>query len=337
MISDVPNLSFTNLVASITASPVASERSPGDEAAKELAVKSLIDGSIKSNESQGVKTAVRLWDVKRDNMLVDHRKDEEHFAASINKLPVALLVIDDVNEGKWNLDQEIVWSSVDVRGGYGTYDQPGAPLKASLRDVIEDMLGKSGNTAVRVLVNYVLHGAPEVNKRLSATGKLPHTYLQPLDNGRFYLGYTSANDSLWIMKQIMKKEGEAAKISKDAMKDNIFGNFGVRSQLAGSPYLILVNKVGILNDADGNNRHDVGIIYNTEKGKAYIYSMLTTAPAGNAGATTRAEDSLKEMGHASLEYAGRSNGGHGSGEAGRSAPNALHEQSQPVAEGKILY
>jgi len=88
------------------------------------------------------------------------------------------------------------------------------------------------------------------------------------------------------------------------MKDNIYTDMGTRSQLAGNDYITLVNKVGILDDVEGDNRHDVGIIYNTKTKKSYAYSFFTTSPFDDADATPQADESLKEMGRYTLRFSG---------------------------------
>jgi hypothetical protein len=90
-----------------------------------------------------------------------------------------------------------------------------------------------------------------------------------------------------------------------AMATNIFTDFGVRSQLSDSGRILLVNKIGFLDDPDGFNRHDVGVIYNTRTHKAYGYSFLTTSPAATSDTSVpQAESSLKNMGADLLHFAG---------------------------------
>lgn len=331
MIANLPNVPLPQASNAIT---VNAEHYDADAASilKEVAVRRLINGSIKANEDMGVLTGVRIYDVGRDRIITDHKKNVEHFAASINKLPVALFVVEDIKAGRLSLDQQMTWQPSDVRGGFGDFDQPGAPLQASLQEVLEDMLNKSGNTAVRIMVNGALGGAAAVNERMAATGKLPHTYLQPVDSNRFFLGFTTAQDSMWVMKQLMKAKGQAADVARDAMETNIFADFGVRKELPGTEFVVLINKVGILDDeVDGNNRHDVGIIKNVKNGRKYVYSFLTTSPYTDAAATSRAEDSLEEMGGTLLDYAGRKKHGYGGFET------FDVRKATPAPEKKILY
>jgi beta-lactamase class A len=257
---------------------------------------------VHENEKQQIVTDVTLLDLDTEQKMYGHNEDTVHFAASINKLPVTLLLIENLKAGGVTLDTTVSWEASDVRAGNGQYDQPGAPTTATVRQVLFDMLNRSGNTAVRALVNKVLDGAEAVNARLAAKSELQHTRLIPLDAGRFYLGDTTSRESLWVLREIMKEDASYAQIVRNMLSSNIFENDGFRSQLAGNDYVVLANKTGLLYDPEGNNVHDVGIIYNTKTNKTYGYSVLTTSP--NDAVTPRADQSIKNMGKYVLKFAG---------------------------------
>ena len=299
---------------------------------KEIFLRHLVNGTIKQNEQKGVATGVTITDLASQRTLVGHNQDTEHFAASVNKIPVALLILEDLRAGGLQLDQVMTWQLSDVRAGFGTYDQPGAPLQATLREVLHDMLNRSGNTAVRILVNGALGGSANVNARFAAKPQLSHTYLIPLDANRFFLGNSTSRDSLWAFEQLMKKQDKYAKVMKNSLTTNIFADYGVRSQLAGNNYIVLANKIGLLDDVEGNNRHDVGIVYNTKTHKSYGYSFFTTAPYNETdpSATTQADQSLKDMGRYLLRFAGDKRQ-HQDG-----APHTLRSQPLPI-EQRVLY
>lgn len=271
---------------------------------KSLTLRYKIEQVIKKNNAEAITTGVDIVDLQINRTLISSHQDTEHFAASINKLPVALLLLQDLRAGVLNMDQVMTWQPSDVRGGFGFYDQPGAPLQATLGEVIHDLLNRSGNTAVRILVNGALGGAASVNDRWSTMPELSHTYLQPLDYNRFYLGYSTPHDSLWSMQQLMTTQDAYSEFMKNSMATNIFTDNSVRSQLAGNDFVVLINKVGLLDDVDGNNRHDVGIIYNIKSHKSYGYSLMTTSPFDSTTATPRAEESLEDVGRYLLRYAG---------------------------------
>jgi hypothetical protein len=173
-------------------------------------------------------------------------------------------------------------------------------------------------------------GAAAVNERWAKIPQLADTRLQPLDANRFYVGNSTPSDSLWAISQLLKKQDSYAKFLKDTLRTNIYADFGVRTQLSGNDHIVLVNKVGILDDdIDGNNRHDVGIIYNVLTKKSYAYSFFTTSAYADAAATPQAERSLKDMGRYTLRYAGDKK------KAGEE--QQLRTQQAPQAERRILY
>lgn len=272
---------------------------------KSLRLRHYIEHIVNKNESFGVVSDVSIIDVQSRQTVVGHKLDTEQFAASVNKVPIAQLVVTDLRAGKLKLDTKLAWTADDVRAGAGTYDQPGASLEATVQDLLYDMLNPSGNTAVRVFVNYSLGSAAQVNTRIVNELGLRHTYLQLLDSNRFYLGNSTSRDASRALQMLLAKQDTYSKFVKNALATNIYTDYGVRTQLAGNDFIVLANKVGILDDPEGNNRHDVGIIYNTRTRRSYAYAFMNTAygPAYNA-ATSQAGASLADMGKGTLRYAG---------------------------------
>lgn len=273
---------------------------------KSLRLRHYIEKIIVKNERLGVTTGVSVIDLQMQKPIVEHNLDTEQFAASVNKVPVAQLVLLDLRAGALQFDQVLTWEPSDVRAGLGVYDQPGAPLQATVRELLHDLLNPSGNTAVRALVNQGLGGAAAVNGRIVTEMQLEHTYLQPLDENRFFLGNSTARDSIEALRQLLSVNDEYGAFVKDALVTNVYTDYGVRSQLGEEEYIVLANKVGILDDiADGNNRHDVGIVYNTRTHRAYGFAFMNTALGDSYNtATAQAGISLADMGKGLLRYAG---------------------------------
>lgn len=306
---DTTLFSFTTAAQQQTLRSDLSGLSSGNiaDAAKAPVLDHYINQIIQTNESDNVVTDVSINDLQSGKMLVGHNLDMEQFAASTNKLPVTALLLADLRSGKVHMDTMLTWDASDVRDGEGVYDQPGAPLQGTVQDVLFDMLNRSGNTAVRILVNKVLGQAAAVNTRIQSELGLQHTYLQPLDTDptRFFLGNTTARDQARLIQIVLATQDQYGAFVKNALITNIYTNYGVRSQLAGNDYIVLANKIGILDDPDGNNRHDVGIIYNTKAHKSYSYAFLNTAPGENYETpTSQAGASLADMGAGLLRYAG---------------------------------
>lgn len=162
---------------------------------------------ITTNQQQNITTGVLInkehWFTKK---LVESDVTTEHFAASVNKVPVSVLLLEKLRTKQITLDTQLTWVASDVRGGAGDFDQPGAPLNGTVREILKDLLNKSGNTAVRIIVNKVLGGADAVNTAWKQRYNLQHTYLQPLegDPSKFYLGYTNSTESLKCSRKLLK-------------------------------------------------------------------------------------------------------------------------------------
>jgi beta-lactamase class A len=260
---------------------------------------------VADNERTNIRSGVSVINAEAGQSLFGHNLDEEHFAASVNKIPIATLVLNDLRLGALQFDQMLSWTASDVRGGGGVFDQPNAPTSATVEALLFDMLNPSGNTAVRVFVNHAFGGAAAVNQRFQQELGLEHTYLQPLQGTSFYVGNTTAREAMANMRTLLSGNDSYVEFVKNALATNTFEDYGVRSQLAGNDFIVLSNKVGILDDPEGNNRHDVGIVYNTKTGKSYGYAFLNTAPGEAYNLpTAQAGVSLADMGRAVLRYSG---------------------------------
>lgn len=272
---------------------------------KAVALRIYLQRSVDQNVASGVTTGVAVTDLQSGRSLYQHDTATEQFAASVNKLPIARLVLADLRSGKLTNDQVLTWTASDVRAGAGVYDQPGAPTSATVKDLLFDMLNPSGNTAVRVFVNQAMGGAATVNNRFKTELNLQHTYLQPLEGTAFYVGNTNAQEAATNITALLSGEDQYQQFVKHALATNIYTDYGVRTQLAGNDYITLANKVGILDDPDGNNRHDVGLVYNTKTHKTYGYAFLNTAHGSSFNlATSQAGVSLADMGRGVLRYSG---------------------------------
>jgi beta-lactamase class A len=273
---------------------------------KTAALRYQLDQIVNSDESQFIITSAKVNDLQTGQTLYSHGTDTSQFAASLNKIPIAMLLLQDLRTGKMHLSDTISWSAGGVRGGFGFYDQPGAPTTATIQQLIQDMLNMSGNTAVRVLVDKTSLGGPAaVNARLAQYPQLVQTRLQLVTSTSFYLGNTTTSEGLWAMEQVQKTKDSYEQLMQNAMATNIFTDYGVRSQLAGNSYIQLANKVGILDDTDaGSNRHDEGIVYNFQTHHSYGYSLMTTNFSPDLSANAPAEKSLESMGLVILRFAG---------------------------------
>lgn len=274
--------------------------------AKRLVLKLQLAKQIYENEKSNIDTSVIAYDITDNKPILSHNVNYEHYAASISKLFVTSILLQDLASGKTTLDTVVNWDATDRRAGAGVYDADGSPLTGTVRDVLFDMLNHSGNTAVRIIVNKVLGGAATVNERYASSyPNLKVTKLQPLDESRFLLGYTTASETNFIVDHLYKQNDTYGAFVKNALATNIFDDYGPRSQVKDKENITVIDKQGQLNDPEGNNRHDVGVIENKRNGHKIRYVLMTTnyeQPAGTL--TNQATASLQEFGRDMLRFEG---------------------------------
>src|SRR5215510_5271841 len=80
------------------------------ESFRSLRLRHYVDKIIRKNERAGVTTGVSVIDLQSQQAIVGHNLDTEEFAASVNKVPVARLILQDVRAGKLQWDQVLTWS-----------------------------------------------------------------------------------------------------------------------------------------------------------------------------------------------------------------------------------
>lgn len=329
MISDVPLLSDTTEKGDFQSSAY-HRQAPW--AAKRLILRSQLARQVRENEKEGIDTSVIVYDLTDRRPVYSHNTEYVHWAASLSKLFVTELLLEDLNAGKTNLDTVVSWDASDRRDGAGVYDAPGAPTSATVRDVLFDMLNKSGNTAVRVIVNKTMGGADAVNARYEAVPELKVTRLIPLGEGRFFLGYTTPAEVDYILNKLYRQEGEVPSFVKHALATNIFDDYGPRSQVKDKENITVIDKQGQLDDPEGNNRHDVGVIENAKNGHKLRYVLMTTnyeLPAGKE--TADAVLSLQAFGRDMLCFEGDARS------ESTVTPKMLKEESKEVTERRMLY
>lgn len=234
-----------------------------------------LDEVIAKNEQKDITTSVYFVDNTHNQVLYRYQIDKEYYAASVNKLPITLLLLEDLRSGKISLNDKVKLPKERLEGG-GRYDGDNRTREITVGQALEDLLKRSGNTVVRVIVAE-LGGARKVNERLSQDKNLRKTHLIERDNNEFWLGNTTARESLYIMNQVVAKQDTYGKLVQKALTDNIFDDYGVKAQHK-SGHVVLSNKIGQLSDPeDGDVRHDVGVIYNTQTGERYSFAILNHA------------------------------------------------------------
>lgn len=278
--------------------------------AKQLILKLQLAQQVQRNEKDGIDTSAIVYDITDNKPIYSHNVNYKHYAASVSKLFVTSLLLEDLRQGKTTFDTRLTWNTSDKREGEGKYDAKGAPLTGTVRDVLFDMLNQSGNTAVRAIVNQVLGGAAAVNQRYKTEyPQLSVTKLQPVAGtpSGFLLGYTTPAETDFILDRLYNQTDSYGVFVKHALATNIFNDYGPRSQVKDTTNITVIDKQGMLDDPEGNNRHDVGVIENAQNGHKLRYVLMTTNYEQPAGPLTeKASTSLQAFGRDMLRFEGDS-------------------------------
>lgn len=298
--------------------------------AKRLILRLQLAGQVQRNEKSKIDTSVIAYDVTDNKPVYSHNVNYEHYAASVSKLFVTSLLLEDLKAGKTTLSKVVTWDASDRRDGAGVYDAVGAPTTGTVGDVLFDMLNRSSNTSVRVIVNKVLGGANAVNQRYASEyPNLKVTKLIPVSETGFLLGYTTASETDFILNRLYKQTNQYWAFAKNALATNIFDDYGPRSQVKDSANITVIDKQGQLNDPEGNNRHDVGVIENAKNGHKLRYVLMTTNYEQPAGVLTdQATTSLQSFGADMLRFEGD--------KTPRTQNNSLKMQAPAALENKRL-
>jgi len=229
--------------------------------------------------------------IEVDYLIVDGAKrentegkgvDDVLFGASLGKLGIAKVAID------LHLDPEAikVWDPALRDGtGSGFYDQERAPHSAMIADLVSDMLGRSGNTPLRVL-SPLLGGAEAINAHYMQKG-YQRTRVFPGEEGnRVFLGPTTPREALMMLEDIFQgPETDLASIAQDSLRLNRITNQGIRRSVRGT-YLGIINKTGNYHgdDADPYSvAHDVGIVESVSRKRKLKYAIMTKSPRSDRG------------------------------------------------------
>ncbi len=220
--------------------------------------------------SYGVDFRYDVWDGEH----ASHERDIPMFAASLGKLPLALAVS---TEPGIHRNDEVVIRSSDLRNGRGAYDltemrQHGINgiFTTTVEEAVRDMLGRSGNTAYRVLARELAdrHGMGEsvgelLNERYFALG-FPRTNVMPRVASA-EIGLTTPEE---VMKQFSAIEDAAAEQGSQSLAatawhalsiDNSRGN-GLRRFVLPDGYDLLSKSAEYNGDENDPHvyRHEAG-------------------------------------------------------------------------------
>ncbi len=190
--------------------------------------------------------------------------DSEFPAASVGKVPIALYVLHQVEEGKIRLHDRFSIDKEFYLGGAGVikYMEPGVNL--SLKDIVSLMLITSDNTAAKFLVRYF--GGKHINTYLQSLG-FKKTGLGVYGE-KFDYGVTTPQEMATMLEKIYTRSFLSSSLSNlfiDIMK-HCHNDINIKRRLPDK--LEVANKGGIIPGV----RNDLGLIFTK---KPYILSIFS--------------------------------------------------------------
>ncbi|HKT06251.1 MAG TPA: serine hydrolase [Rugosimonospora sp.] len=206
--------------------------------------------------------------------LVARDADRVVRAGSVQKLAVAVALLDKVDRGELALEQRLELTAPIVAPGSGTYRlQAAYGDRLTLANLLVAMLQVSDNTAVRML-GRVLPG-PEVNEILAAKG-FAATRVRPLalDPHRFWLGTTTPRETHALLTglagQTLLSAGATAAMLRVLRWTAVGYTDGVRRLMSSAER----DRVAAKHAADGDLRHEVGVVFDRTGAPALTFALF---------------------------------------------------------------
>lgn len=248
---------------------------------------------------------------------VDDKADTPVWAYSVNKLAVALAVMDKVDKGTLKLDQKLTLTPDIIASGSGLYFlQTVYGDNLTVANLMTTMLLVSDNTAVRML-SQVASGA-EINQTLLNKG-FTATHVDPIaGSNRFYLGQTTPREMNRLLEGLAKHtlvSEQSSTFVLNIMRWVNGYNDGVRRNMSSLERAQIATKYGAFEDS----RHEAGIMFDAQNKPALIYVFMNDGGTdiGNYGSTNPAVEAEARMGREMFDIM---NGEWGTQPAGQMLP-----------------
>ncbi|MEU4773224.1 serine hydrolase [Micromonospora sp. NPDC023644] len=240
---------------------------------------------------------------------VSDEADRRIEAYSVNKVAVAVAVLDKVDRGLLTLDQRVeVTAAIVVPGGDGMFSLDGAyPSFVTLGHVLANLLTVSDDTAVRLCG--LVCPAAELNEILRGKG-FPNTQVQPVANpNRFFLGTSTPRETHDLLRALvggtlLSPAGTAFVLR--LLRAPVAYTDGVRRVMSSAERARVATKAGWYADA----RHEAGVIFDTAGAPVLTYALFADgqAEADDYGATHPAVEARARMGRRFLAAVDRLTG-----------------------------
>lgn len=228
-------------------------------------------------------------------------------AYSVNKIPVAVAVLDKIDRGELTLDQRVeVTEDIVVDDTDGIFGLDGAyPSSVTLGHTLATMLTVSDNTCVRLCG--LVCPARELNEILRSKG-FEHTQVDPVENpNRFFLGKTTPRETHTLLQKLVAGEllsEQSTTYLLTVLRSLTAFTDGFRLRLTSPERLRVATKAGWF--ADGRN--EAGVVFSQDGVPQATYALFAsgTFTGGEAvdedfGATHPAVQARAELGRVVLD------------------------------------
>ncbi|GIG92263.1 serine hydrolase [Plantactinospora endophytica] len=208
---------------------------------------------------------------------------------SVQKLAVAVAVMDKIDRGELRLDQKLDLTADIILGGTGIYFLHtvwGDDI--TVANFLTALLLVSDNTAVRMCGRVV--PALEINEILASKG-FTHTRVEPVANpNRFFLGVTTpreTHDLLWRLANKTILTPRSADFLLGILRWINGYHDGVRRNMSSAERSRVATKYGADYDELGAARHEAGIMFDAAGAPTLTYAMFADSlrDLDNYGAT----------------------------------------------------
>ncbi|MEU6152699.1 metallo-hydrolase family protein [Actinosynnema sp. NPDC047251] len=206
---------------------------------------------------------------------VEQDADRVVEAYSVNKIAVAVAVLDKVDRGLITLDQRVeVTQAIVIQDTDGIFGLDGAyPSSVTVGHALAALLTVSDNTAVRL--SGLVCPALELNQILRDKG-FTHTQVVPVANpNRFFLGTTTPRETFTLLQKLVKGEllSEASTTHLLTVLRSLTSfTDGIRLELSSAERLNVATKAGWF--ADGRN--EAGIVFDAAGKPVITYALFAS-------------------------------------------------------------
>lgn len=237
--------------------------------------------------------------------VVDDTADTVTNGYSVQKVAVAMAVMDKIDRGLLTLDQKLDLQAGLILGGSGIYHLHGVwGDDITIANFLTAMLLMSDNSAVRMCGRVV--PALELNEILAAKGFVQTRVIPVANPNRFFLGVTTpreTHDLLWRLANKTLLSPASCDFLLRIMRWVNGYHDGIRRNMSSDERSRVATKYGADFNTMGATRNEAGIMFGTNGAPLLTYALFANAlpQLENYGSTHPAVQAHAKLGRVLLE------------------------------------